>query len=635
VFGGKSLPSQWHGHPVISGDEHDLRFLDPRGGHVIGLKAKGEAKADKSGFVVWDHEGNTEGTQAKDTSANKMARVMAAVKGKAEKSDLGKAKQEQYYSPRGKRIIRDERRASTPVDPIAKPRPELPGAKNPLKKADQSGGWIGKKKEEPKKEEPKEGPKKEKAQAKEPPTLNYAEINKIKAKPASGALDYSKMPPPPPEEPRWKKRAEAKKTNKSEHSVGSLKKQNPTLDSAGVASIKGAFGGGQSTPPPPPPPPSTDTGSLGGNITGAVNRFLGKTDEPHAPGSPEDSAHDVAEEGSSLKGELQRLGTPEKMSQMLAHLRSLKGGQGLRSPANQAAGKDPAPAPNKMAKGVMDTLSGAASAVADALAPGAAMSTSIANARKDIPEGATGGITPQTQGIPKTPVTKSEPEEYANTPGNRKQAKDDYEADMKDAARQANERGDPLGKAAPAPAAPAQPAKGPTIPSALTKPKKPKDLKPKVIMAGHTAVTPAVGVAAKSGGKWPVPGKVPPKMPERPAKPMAKAAPKGVSEKKYESCKEQVAAKQGGSEKKPYNVYAVCAEALKKACDTMRGGKMEKGDVISMKDRKPAAKPAEAPKKEGYDFEAAQKQNAQKKAKQAEEIKNQDVKGKIARNPRR
>jgi len=36
--------------PVIDGDEHDLRFLDPRG-VVVGLKAKGNARRDRSGFV--------------------------------------------------------------------------------------------------------------------------------------------------------------------------------------------------------------------------------------------------------------------------------------------------------------------------------------------------------------------------------------------------------------------------------------------------------------------------------------------------------------------------------------------------------------------------------------------------------
>lgn len=59
VFGGKQLPANYLGHPVVSGDEHDLRFLDPRDkGHVIGLTAKGDAKHDSSGFVVWGHEGD-------------------------------------------------------------------------------------------------------------------------------------------------------------------------------------------------------------------------------------------------------------------------------------------------------------------------------------------------------------------------------------------------------------------------------------------------------------------------------------------------------------------------------------------------------------------------------------------------
>ena len=45
-------PMTWRGAKVIDGDEHDLRFLDQGRGVVIGLKAKGEAKKDSSGFVV-------------------------------------------------------------------------------------------------------------------------------------------------------------------------------------------------------------------------------------------------------------------------------------------------------------------------------------------------------------------------------------------------------------------------------------------------------------------------------------------------------------------------------------------------------------------------------------------------------
>lgn len=41
----------YFGRPVVSGDHDDLRFLDPTG-VVVGLKAKGMARADGSGFVV-------------------------------------------------------------------------------------------------------------------------------------------------------------------------------------------------------------------------------------------------------------------------------------------------------------------------------------------------------------------------------------------------------------------------------------------------------------------------------------------------------------------------------------------------------------------------------------------------------
>lgn len=44
------IPEEWLGYPVMDGDDSDLRFLDPAG-HVVGLKAKGQAKNDTSGFV--------------------------------------------------------------------------------------------------------------------------------------------------------------------------------------------------------------------------------------------------------------------------------------------------------------------------------------------------------------------------------------------------------------------------------------------------------------------------------------------------------------------------------------------------------------------------------------------------------
>ena len=48
---GAPLPETYQGVPVIDGDEHDLRFLDPRG-VCVGLRAKGKARRDESGFVV-------------------------------------------------------------------------------------------------------------------------------------------------------------------------------------------------------------------------------------------------------------------------------------------------------------------------------------------------------------------------------------------------------------------------------------------------------------------------------------------------------------------------------------------------------------------------------------------------------
>jgi len=49
---GADLPESWNGYPVVDGDDTDLRFMDPKGGYVIGLRAKGKAKKDVSGFVV-------------------------------------------------------------------------------------------------------------------------------------------------------------------------------------------------------------------------------------------------------------------------------------------------------------------------------------------------------------------------------------------------------------------------------------------------------------------------------------------------------------------------------------------------------------------------------------------------------
>lgn len=45
------VPETYIGRQVIDGDETDLRFLDPKG-VIVGLKAKGKAKKDTTGFVV-------------------------------------------------------------------------------------------------------------------------------------------------------------------------------------------------------------------------------------------------------------------------------------------------------------------------------------------------------------------------------------------------------------------------------------------------------------------------------------------------------------------------------------------------------------------------------------------------------
>lgn len=44
-------PDYWSAFPVIDGDETDVRFLDPKGGHIVALFAKGDAIKDHSGFV--------------------------------------------------------------------------------------------------------------------------------------------------------------------------------------------------------------------------------------------------------------------------------------------------------------------------------------------------------------------------------------------------------------------------------------------------------------------------------------------------------------------------------------------------------------------------------------------------------
>ena len=52
-----AIQNGWRGYEVIDGDEHDARFLDKRAkagkaGYIVALYAKGQAKRDRTGFVV-------------------------------------------------------------------------------------------------------------------------------------------------------------------------------------------------------------------------------------------------------------------------------------------------------------------------------------------------------------------------------------------------------------------------------------------------------------------------------------------------------------------------------------------------------------------------------------------------------
>ena len=48
---GHELPTEWNGFPVVDADTTDLRFLEPKG-VIAGLRAKGAARKDQSGFVI-------------------------------------------------------------------------------------------------------------------------------------------------------------------------------------------------------------------------------------------------------------------------------------------------------------------------------------------------------------------------------------------------------------------------------------------------------------------------------------------------------------------------------------------------------------------------------------------------------
>lgn len=45
------MPATWSGYRVVDGTTHDFRFLDPQEGVIVGLRPKGKAQHDGSGFV--------------------------------------------------------------------------------------------------------------------------------------------------------------------------------------------------------------------------------------------------------------------------------------------------------------------------------------------------------------------------------------------------------------------------------------------------------------------------------------------------------------------------------------------------------------------------------------------------------
>lgn len=48
---GEPLPETFEGRPVVDGDKHDLRLLDPQGGFAVLVRAKGKGIHDRTGFV--------------------------------------------------------------------------------------------------------------------------------------------------------------------------------------------------------------------------------------------------------------------------------------------------------------------------------------------------------------------------------------------------------------------------------------------------------------------------------------------------------------------------------------------------------------------------------------------------------
>ena len=69
----EAMPERWSGIPVVDGTTHDFRFLDPKGGHIIGLKPKGPALTDTSGFVH-DLDAVLDGSRVPTLAARSLSR---------------------------------------------------------------------------------------------------------------------------------------------------------------------------------------------------------------------------------------------------------------------------------------------------------------------------------------------------------------------------------------------------------------------------------------------------------------------------------------------------------------------------------------------------------------------------------
>tara|TARA_R110000851_G_scaffold90090_1_gene196545 strand:+ start:3335 stop:4192 length:858 start_codon:yes stop_codon:yes gene_type:complete len=87
VFFKFNLSDTWEGYNLINGDLHDLRFVDEKGGKVVALKAKGEARIDKTGFVITLPRYEKE---QGEILAKSLAKKLAAAKGKLASMEAAK-----------------------------------------------------------------------------------------------------------------------------------------------------------------------------------------------------------------------------------------------------------------------------------------------------------------------------------------------------------------------------------------------------------------------------------------------------------------------------------------------------------------------------------------------------------------